>query len=932
MKKILLYIGVAIAAIGCTKDVDVDSVGTPLTITSNIATRAEKTGWENGDAIGVNVTTTTPVTNEKFTTTGNGVFTSETKIYLPTSDAVTLFAYYPYVDDAAKITAYPIDLIADPIDLLSVKKTGVTASTADVDLTFEHKLSKISLEIEAGNELTPADLEDLKVIISGTKTTATFDLEGNTVADQNTPADITLTTAADGLTSSAIIIPQSLEDVTLDFATKSCGTFSASLTNTTFAVGTEYTYKVTINVDGIVITAGATINGWAGSSEESGTAEIVDIECKSGTYYINSAKGLAAFRDVVNGTLNTAATYTYHGFTFTGTADTDANAILTRDIDFSDYTDGWGQIGYWTNTEGDQYYAGTFDGGGHKISGLNISTDGNKKGLFRGLTSTGVIRDLGVSGSATNTTDDGTDSYSFSGFVAWNEGLIINCYSDVTVVAEKITNVGGIAGYNKGYIVNCYNQGAVTGEVNVGGIVGYNYDAGYVGYCYSVGAITGKGSDVKVGGIAGWNYTEGVVSEPTIKGSFCSKDTTYSIGQTDYLDSDGTTANVCDDDYLKSESFATTMTNGAYTYNNDLADKHSVNIAARGWIYNSNDYPTLDFITEAAVEQVIDISYNSLGYNIYSAKGLAAFAALVNGTSKPTFTDGDTLKTSGDDDSYFQFGSVGSDIDGKLMNNIDLSSVCGETLNGGTDWTPIGTSSKNYAGTFNGNGCVVSGLYIDDVDAMYHGLFDCINGAEISKLGVSGKVAGGIYVGGIVGYAVSSTITSSYNSADVTAEKIGNAHVGGVVGHAISTEITSCYNSGTIAAKYESIAYVGGIVGDAMSSATIKSCYSYGSVSAAKSGSYIGGVVGNSSGSSTISYCYYDSSVDSNSVGGAVNGTNYADTTDSYITYTYGIDCSTYMETLLNNLLSVTTDTWSVDNTITINNDYPILTWQVTAD
>lgn len=85
----------------------------------------------------------------------------------------------------------------------------------------------------------------------------------------------------------------------------------------------------------------------------------------------------------------------------------------------------------------------------------------------------------------------------------------------------------------------------------------------------------------------------------------------------------------------------------------------------------------------------------------------------------------------------------GNNFSGKtisLTNDIDLSAVCGE---GKGNWTPIGTSSKKFSGTFDGQGHTISGLYINEVgtvtSAAYKGLFG-YNTGKIQNLVVTGKV------------------------------------------------------------------------------------------------------------------------------------------------------------------------------------------------
>ena len=212
-----------------------------------------------------------------------------------------------------------------------------------------------------------------------------------------------------------------------------------------------------------------------------------------------------------------------------------------------------------------------------------------------------------------------------------------------------------------------------------------------------------------------------------------------------------------------------------------------------------------------------------------------------------------------------------------LTANIDLSSVCGENIDGDpVSWTPIGSDSSRYKGTFDGNNYTISGLYIDSSSANDQGLFGFVGiQGTVQNLSVSGSVSGsgnsvggvvglnsgsvedcdftgsvsgsGNSVGGVVGYNSDiSTVENCYNTGAVS----GGECVGGVVG-LNSGNVKNCYNTGTVTGTDD---YVGGVVGQSFS-ASVTNSYNTGKVSG---NSYVGGVVGwNDSGSSTVTDCYF---------------------------------------------------------------------------
>lgn len=241
-------------------------------------------------------------------------------------------------------------------------------------------------------------------------------------------------------------------------------------------------------------------------------------------------------------------------------------------------------------------------------------------------------------------------------------------------------------------------------------------------------------------------------------------------------------------------------------------------------------------------------------YQINDAEDLAAFRDLVNG------------------------GSTG--ICGKLMADINLNE--GYTFNddgtytgGGTptQWTPIGNNSKQFTGTFDGDGHKVSGVYINDESADYQGLFGYLYGskATIKNLGVENSyIKGDQYVGGVVGYN-KGTVENCYNAGVVSCT---DRYVGGVVGYNdYGATVQNCYNTGAVSGSGR---YVGGVVGYNFWS-TVQNCYNTGTVS----GEYcVGGVIGYGHGSdATVTNCYNTGAVSGTSdYAGGVVGRNLSGT------------------------------------------------------
>lgn len=202
----------------------------------------------------------------------------------------------------------------------------------------------------------------------------------------------------------------------------------------------------------------------------------------------------------------------------------------------------------------------------------------------------------------------------------------------------------------------------------------------------------------------------------------------------------------------------------------------------------------------------------------------------------------------------------------KLTENIDLSTVCGNTKG---SWVPIGKSKElPFKGHFDGNGKTISNLYIEN-KADYQALFGCINNAEVKGMTVEGSVKGRIQVAGIVAYSTKGTIYNCTNKATVVAETVNISNdfycAAGIVGMTEnSTDVSYCINSGTISCTLNSTTSAactpvsGGIAGFCQSESAVKGCVNTGNVnvySGNTTRANAGGIAGKLN-RATISCCY----------------------------------------------------------------------------
>ena len=681
-------------------------------------------------------------------------------------------------------------------------------------------------------------------------------------------------------------------------------------------------------------------------SPQSESAEGRVLKPVDGVYQIYTADDLKEFAKLVNGTDGNSA-------------DPNAHAKLMNDIDLSSVCgpmldDGnpvsWTPIGSDSNE-----YTGTFNGDGHTISGLYIdSNSANYQGLFgyvSGNVSTGgTVKDLSVSGtvsgnnfvggvvgvnsgSVINCTNTGSVKGSgnrVGGVVGYNNGgTVKNCYNTGNISGNISYNdsghhVGGVVGYNSGSVENCHNIGSVSGNSYVGGVVGVNSstvkncyntgsvkgrgihvggvvgnNGGSVTNCYNTGKVTGSSSYSYIGGVVGYNsgpvkncYNTGTVTGNRVGGvvgyNISSVTNCYNTGS---VSGDGYVGGVVG--LNSSSDVSGTVTDcyfltgtaekgiGSDTSEPDetaVDDLDALCKALKGdtWTISENlDRPVLKDNHE-------DDGSKDHPYEIFTATQLETFRDIVNGAN-------------GQRQNKFAHA--------KLMENIDLSEICGESAG---NWTPIGNSIGNsYEGTFNGDGHTISGLYINDSTADDQGLFGFVSGT-VQNLSVSGTVnSSGDYVGGIVGYNFSGTVTNcafsgsvsgvsfvggvvGYNGGTVkncynTGAVSGGMDVGGVVGEN-SGSVTNCYNTGTGSVNGSAdSSNVGGVVG--LNRGTVENCYNTGTVSGSD---HVGGVVGRNDG--TVKNCYNIGEVSGNSSGGVVGYNNGGSVTGCYFLQTADVN------------------------------------------
>ena len=488
----------ALSLAACTQDeagfLPEGAEGTPIVFTATglnpaakaiAGTRAPADGnWEGVQSVAVlmdgmvKTYDVTPSTADPASAT----LTSTDPHYWTNHNNITVTAWWPYTDGettppAVKVKAnQSTQKDFEGSDLIVAD--GQTVTYGSPTLRFTHRTARVTI-----------------VLTDYTEGLASVRLTGLSTEGGN-PAEITLYDKGSN-TYTALVAPQSVAAgttfITCTFT--NAKTFVYKMKNAAdWQAGGEYTYTVSLAA---AKDPGYTIEG-------------------NGSYTVTSADGLINVAELVNG------------------GKTDINITLGKNIDLTGK--GWTPIG--TNYE--KRYKGTFDGRGHTIKGLTVTTNDQFVGLFGYLDRAGTVKNVvmegiqitsnhvlmsgntgGVVGYSWGTIENCSVSGSVSGTNCvggvvggqQSSGSIIGCSSSATVKGTR--HVGGVVGEKWGTMTACYATGNVTLEINSpldlsgGGVVGLNGGSTVLA-CYATGNVNSKGrstGNVHIGGLFGDNYT-----------------------------------------------------------------------------------------------------------------------------------------------------------------------------------------------------------------------------------------------------------------------------------------------------------------------------------------------------------------------------------------------------------------------------------------
>ena len=499
MKRTIIHTSAAIALLlgiaACTQDeagfLQEGAEGTPIVFTATglnpaataIAnTRSTVDGdWEGVQSVAVLMDGTVKAYDVTLTTAdpASATLTSTDPHYWTNHNDITVTAWWPYTAGETTLPAVKVKANQsaqkdfEGSDLIVAD--GQTVTYGSPTLRFTHRTARVTI-----------------VLTDYTEGLASVLLTGLSTEGDN--PDIIVPYDKGSNTYTALVAPQSVAaGTTFITCTFTNGkTFVYKMKNATdWQAGGEYTYTVSL----------------AAAKDLGYTIE------SNGSYTVYNADGLLHVAKLVNG------------------GKTDINITLDKNIDLTGK--GWTPIG----TSFDNSYKGTFDGGGHTITGLTVTTNDQFVGLFGYLNRAGTVKNVvmegiqitsnhmfgctgGVVGYSWGTIENCSVSGSVSGtdcvggvVGSQKAGSIIGCCTSATVKGTHY--VGGVAGEKWGTMTACYATGNVTLEIasqkNLygGGVVGLNGGSRVLA-CYATGNVTSTGSstgNVHIGGLFGDSYT-----------------------------------------------------------------------------------------------------------------------------------------------------------------------------------------------------------------------------------------------------------------------------------------------------------------------------------------------------------------------------------------------------------------------------------------
>ncbi len=541
----------------------------------------------------------------------------------------------------------------------------------------------------------------------------------------------------------------------------------------------------------------------------------------------------------------------------------------------------WTPIG-----NGDNNYAGIFDGDEHTVRGLyHNNSETNYVGLFGYVDDGGRVQNVGVvdsyisgnqnvggvvgfnQGTVTNCYNAGTvtsTSRFVGGVVGYNYSTMRDCYNEGTVSGRTV--VGGVVGFSNNTVTNCYNTGSVSGNENVGGVVGYNNSI--VTDCYNTGKVTGIGNN-QVGGVVGYNNSTvidcyntgnvnghdevgGVVGYSSISSTVTNCYNTGSVSGSNYIGG------------VLGKNGSSDIVMNCYYLSGCATDGHRVTQFGIG---NETEGSTTADVSGQTTSKTDDLFASG---EVCTAVGYHSGVSAANGFCDLCMYDSPILNEYG----YYEISNAGQLFwFGNYINTVDRTANAVITADidlEGKALSPIGKAANKYQGVFDGQGHTISNFNMTITGAGNWGLFGYATGegTVIKNFSISGDVTTALTSNvdvqyGVVGQADGTAeIRNVHSSVNLTSnDTYQKKYFGGIVGRSGNITMDSCSFSGKLSLGSNTLDCVGGILGYAYNGKTTKitNCGFYGSIESTYTSGNVGGILGYYNGENakalTISNC-----------------------------------------------------------------------------
>ena len=539
------------------------------TVTRTTADGGEEESWEDGLTMTVHNLDEASSEGHTFTYSG-GIWnrTSEADFLWPGGNIMEINAYIGKTGASANEFALPVSSdVIDQTDMDAMEDsdflyyTGTVTYGNALDLNMRHVLAKLVINVSLDRGFEAGYTTDGLVSVSFLSPTgmSRTDPMSGWVADNEEATLKAMVSALSGMrqTVTALVVPGEFTEtisMTMKAASGEDVEMTAEASGFVFEANHQYSVDLSlINRDGLIQAeiGDVTVQDWGddehvGNPDSEITSEVVvpwdgtvDDGFDGGTgtaddpYRISTGGQLALMRNQIN----------------SASSNTSANYLLTSDIDLNGIE--WTPAGMSTSN----YFNGTFDGGGHTISGLSVNSGQDE--IFAGLFGyiRGTIRNLTIENPRISTSYAGAETVYAAALVAQSQNVTIeNCHisggsinagdATGTVYCGSITGqmngnaitacsstatisglssgaAGGIVGFvrGSGAISGCYTAVSINVSGNAGGIIGQthsSFSSGSMTGCYSISAVSGTSG--RTGGIIG-SYTSGTLSANYCTGS-----------------------------------------------------------------------------------------------------------------------------------------------------------------------------------------------------------------------------------------------------------------------------------------------------------------------------------------------------------------------------------------------------------------------------